>query len=772
MKIENMRISVDRESVLRMIDCREDNPAYEDIEKAYEELLPEVMRLAQGRCLYGIGEIAAEDAAPDCPAGTKVLYVISTVGRELSGLESELFADGDYVKGLLADAMADACLFGLEVEWQEQVRQFLAELGLGVKARLEAPEGLPMSVQQTAYVCLNAGQELDMGITSGCMYDPVKSACYVLVLSDDPELFAAQHDCRRCPRLECRARKVSPVSVTVCSSEGKRQIPCEAGESILEAYRRQGGNAGAVCGGKGLCGKCRIRLITGALPVTDADRSVFGESELVAGFRLSCTAYPASDCEVELCFQDETEFQAVDQFAGGTASGPAASENQAAGGLADRTAGDPAAARDRAAGSLAGARDRAAAAKDQAAGAAGFGIAVDIGTTTLAAQIVDLGSGQVLASASSVNRQRSFGADVISRIEAASGGSGGKLQGLIRADISSLVGSLLDQVQAQARDVKRVVIAGNTTMGHLLMGYPCETLGVYPFTPVNIGVIRDSCRSVIGSGELDCEAVLFPGISTFVGGDIVSGLYACGVSQSDKVNLLVDLGTNGEMAIGCRDRLLVTSTAAGPAFEGGNISWGTGSIPGAICHVHMESEHEVKVETIGGRPPVGICGTGVIEITAELLKQELIDETGLLDEEYFEEGFPVAAAAGGEYIVFTQKDVREIQLAKSAVRAGVETLIRRYGISYEEIDQVYLAGGFGFKMDREAAVTVGLFPEELKDKITAVGNSSLAGAVRALRDPGWLTEVEGLVRASAEVELSNDADFNELYMTHMMFGEE
>lgn len=730
MKIEDMKVTVDREAVFRMIDCREDSPVYEEMTEAYESLLPEILDMAEGRCVFGSGEITGADASKDCPAGTKALYVISTVGQRLSSLESELFAEGDYVRGMLADAMADACLFSLEEGWQEAIKQFCAEHGYGIEKRLEAPNGLPMSVQKTAFTCLNAGQELDMKISSGYMYDPVKSACYVLVLSDNPELFRAQHDCRRCTRLDCKVRKAGPALVTICSQEGKRQVFCEEGESILAAYRRQGGSVSAVCGGKGSCGKCKIRLVSGNLAITPADRELFGESGLREGYRLSCLAYPRTDCVVELCFQDETGFQAVDQFLL----------------REDRHKGN--------------------------GSGHNLGIAIDIGTTTMAAQLVELESGEILATCSAVNRQRAYGADVISRIEAANSGNGVGLQKLVRTDLASMTARLLEQAKVEAADVKRMVIAGNTTMGHLLMGYPCDTLGVYPFTPVNIDVIRDSSQNMTGFGEVDCETILLPGISTFVGGDIVSGLYACGFTESDEVNLLVDLGTNGEMAIGSREKLLVTSTAAGPAFEGGNISCGAGSIPGAICHVHIDSDGKAGYDTIGDQPPVGICGTGVIEMMAELLRQELIDETGLLEDPYFEDGFPLAETLDGTAIRFTQKDVREVQLAKAAVRAGVETLMKRYGITSREIAHVYLAGGFGFQMDREAAVTVGLFPEALKEKITAVGNSSLAGAVRTLTDPDWERRQRKLIENAAEVELSKDAVFNECYMTYMIFGED
>lgn len=190
--------------------------------------------------------------------------------------------------------------------------------------------------------------------------------------------------------------------------------------------------------------------------------------------------------------------------------------------------------------------------------------------------------------------------------------------------------------------MEQVIIAANTTMVHLLMGYSCETLGVYPFTPVNIQTIETTLKELLRTEEIsDCPVVVLPGISTYVGGDIISGLFALEFDKRKEISVLIDLGTNGEMAIGNQERILVTSTAAGPAFEGGNIVCGTGSIPGAICHVAMDADLHVETETIGGKPPVGICGTGVIESTCELLRTERIDETGRLDEEYFKEGFPL-----------------------------------------------------------------------------------------------------------------------------------
>lgn len=741
MKAEQIQIVINQAAVFQMVDCRQDSPVYEAIVEAYEELLPMALACAEGRCIYGFGKLSEADASEDYPVGTKVIYVISTVGAAISGLSGRMFAEGEYVKGMLADAMADSALFEMEAQWMPELRAFCKAHGVGIRARLEAPNDLPMSVQKTAFEALHAGEELGLEITSGFMYNPVKSSCLVFVVTEDACQFHAEHDCSKCPAVNCKLRKVPAVKETIVkiqTAKGIREIRCAEGESVLAAYQRQMNPASAVCGGKGTCGKCKIKILEGDLPVTESDRQCFQYKELSEGYRLACRAFPATDCVIEVCFADEAEFEVLNGF------------------------------------SDVGAQMEPAKHSD-----AGVGIAIDIGSTTLAAQMIRLSDGQVFAAASAMNQQRMFGADVISRIEASVNGNGKELQQVIRKNLQKLIGQLIRRSEIPAQQIKKVIIGGNTTMGHLLMGYSCENLGVYPFTPVNIGTIRGRFAEVIGSeywnaaAEIpNCDVWLIPGISTYVGGDIVSGLYACGMDQRDEINLLIDLGTNGEMAIGNRDRVLVTSTAAGPAFEGGNISCGTGSIPGAICHVKIGADKRAVVETIQNQPPVGICGTGVIEITAELLKAGLIEATGLLNDDYFEDGYPVAISPEGEEIWFTQKDVREIQLAKSAVRAGVETLIRRYGISYEEIDAVYLAGGMGFQLDLEAAAVIGLIPEELKGKVQAVGNSSLAGAVRALRDDFWQETVEGVAASAKEVHLANDPDFNEFYLRYMMFGEE
>lgn len=507
-------------------------------------------------------------------------------------------------------------------------------------------------------------------------------------------------------------------------------------DSLLTQLRDQDIYISAACGGRGRCGKCKVQMTAGATEPSEADRACLKQEELAAGWRLACVAYPASDCTLVIDSADESEFAVVSSEMKGTPEE-----------IAARVA------------------------EEQE-----YGIAIDIGTTTIAIALVGVKSG-VLHAVTSINHQRAYGADVISRIQASNDGEKEALKESILQDLYAGMGRLLAESGADAEKVRRIAIAGNTTMGHLLMGYSCETLGVYPFTPVNVGTIRESFGGMFASQikeqgayalAPDLPVTLLPGITTYVGADISSGMLSCGFDRFKEPCLLIDLGTNGEMALGSRERILVTSTAAGPAFEGGNISCGMGSVPGAICNVTIEDGH-AEIKTIGEQPPVGLCGTGVIETVYELVREELVDETGMLEEDYFDDGFVLAKTDAGEEIVFTQKDVREIQLAKSAVRAGVETLLRRYGIGYEQVGRVFLAGGFGYRVDLKKAVGIGMLPEELLDKTVAVGNSSLSGAVKYLQQEDAALRLDALIASSEEIELSSDRDFNAFYTEYMFF---
>ncbi len=715
--LKDLEISIDRDSALSAIDCHKDSPVYADFCEEFDSILPEIKKMAQPCGILGTGTLTELSATKEYPPGTKVIYAVLSIGDKISQYSTNCFNEGEYVKGMLSDAMADCALFSLEGRMLEQLKDFCGTLGTGIISRLEAPHDISMEVQKEAHNALALDERLGIGITSGYMLDPVKTSCQVFIISEDTTKFSVRHDCRKCPNTKCKFRNEYCAEIAVVQGDGTKYFLLKENESLMDGLIREGFYINAVCGGKGRCGKCKVQLISGNALPSGEDKSFFTQSELDKGYRLSCTLFPDEDITISLG-ADESDFDILSISS-----------------------------------------DSVTQVKCDA-----YDIAIDIGTTTIAMSLI--GNSQPCHSVTLINRQRRYGADVVSRIKASCEGKGQELRESIKTDLANGITRLCNEYGIGTESIKTIAISANTTMGHLLMGFDCSSLGKYPFTPVNISEIKDSAKNIIGL-DMNAEVVLLPGISTYVGADIVSGLYECGFDKSEDICLLVDLGTNGEMALGNKDKILVTSTAAGPAFEGGNISCGTGSVEGAICSVEV-ADGNVSIKTIKDKSPVGICGTGVIETVAQLLKNDIIDETGLLDEEYFDDGFPLAHTDKGEIISFTQKDVRELQLAKAAVLAGIQTLLVRYGISADEVKKVYLAGGFGYKLNTANAAAIGMLPSEFTERTVAVGNSSLAGAVKYLNCNGD-TALQNLIDKSEEISLSADKDFNDFYMDAMMF---
>ena len=722
--LDDLHSKIDKDTVLNSIDCKIDSPVYEDVAKEFDSIYPEAMSLVEPTGIIGFGTVTENASTVKYPTGTKVLFAVLSVGDKIKQRSTKAFDEGDYVAGMLFDAMADCALFSLESSLAGKLKEICAEHNIGISARLEAPHDISMQIQKDAWQQLDLKGRLGIDITEGYMLDPVKTSCQLFVISDDTDDFKVQHNCRKCNNFSCKFRNVVPAQIKVKKGNAADTFLLKENETLMDGLIREGHYVSAVCGGKGRCGKCKVRVIKGEAAVSGEDKKFFSKQEIDNGWRLSCTLRPDDDLTIEFDLATEEDFEVVSDFAVSKDTVSADKENQE------------------------------------------YKIAIDIGTTTIAFELIS--NTDILHTVTMINHQRQYGADVVSRIQASVDGKGNELRECIRTDLKNGILKLCSEYGVTVDKITDTAVACNTTMSHLLMGYDCESLGKYPFTPVNIDFIAGTMEEITGI-QSDVPMSILPGISTYVGGDIVSGLFACGFDRTDDVCLLIDLGTNGEMALGNCEKILVTSTAAGPAFEGGNISHGTGSVDGAICSVSIDGG-KTHIQTIREKSPVGICGTGVVELTAELIKNELVDETGLLDEDYFDDGFPVAKTADGEDIVFTQKDVREIQLAKAAIRAGAETLIKRYGISKEQISKVYIAGGFGYKLDIKKAIAIGMLPDEFSDSTKAVGNSSLAGVVKYLREPSQ--SFEKLIKVSEEISLSTDNDFNECYMNAMMFIED
>ena len=710
MKITEFDIQICKENVLQLIDCYEDSALYEEVVEEYEEMLASAYEKIEPVALLEFGSIEGIDVVNKEVQTTATLFSITSIGRKMSEWATKLFEEGDYLGGMLADAMADDYLFQMDHHIAADVIKLCKEKKCGVQIRLEAPQDISMEVQRRAWEVTKAEQLVNIEIKESFMYDPVKTTCQVYVLNQNAEQFRIEHNCATCANVSCKMRTVKLI---VRDESGERIIAGQTRSNALDMLKQSDIFVDAVCNGRGQCGKCKIRVIEGRLEITEGDRKFFNEEQLAKGYRLACLATVTSDVVIETETKDEAEFAVVTDYQKTQTKAVRADEQHV--------------------------------------------IAIDIGTTTLGMQLLTQNSGEVIDTYTGMNGQRAYGADVISRIEASNAGKGKELQQLILRDLQKGINHLTRDGQIK---IEKMVIGANTTMVHLLMGYSCETLGTAPFTPVNIDTIETEIAGI--------KTTVLSGISTYVGSDITAGMYALGFHEKEEVSVLIDLGTNGEMAIGTKERMLVTSTAAGPAFEGGNITCGTGSIAGAISGVTFH-DGEVEVTTIYNAKASGICGTGVVEVTYELVKAELCDETGLLEEPYFEDGFELARDKKEQPIAFYQKDVREMQLAKSAVRAGLETLIRRYGVSWAEVEKIYVAGGFGYHINIEKAIGIGLLPGECQSKIEAVGNTCLKGACTYLLDEQAAVKIAAIKNCTTEVQLSSDKDFNEFYMEHMYF---
>ena len=376
-------------------------------------------------------------------------------------------------------------------------------------------------------------------------------------------------------------------------------------------------------------------------------------------------------------------------------------------------------------------------------------LACDIGTTTVVAYLLDGHSGALLARSSAMNPQSQFGADVISRIQHALAGGGEALKACIRDTLRALCADAAAQAGIDPAAITRAAIVGNTAMHHLLLGIDPTSLVTPPYMPV----VRDAL-------PIGCARIL-PNIAGFVGGDTVGCMTATRFDRREELTLLIDIGTNGEMVLGDKHRRVACSTAAGPAFEGAKISCGMRGAPGAVDHVTLE-KGQLSYTVIGGGEPKGLCGSGLLDLTAALLETGIIDESGRMEEDF----------SLCPNVTLTQKDVREVQLAKAAIRAGIELMCAHLGKRPEDIRAVLLAGAFGSYMDPASACRIGMIPPVLLDRIQSIGNAAGEGAkLCALREQEYVYS-QDLAENTEFLELASMSDFQDCYVDALEFEEE
>ena len=509
------------------------------------------------------------------------------------------------------------------------------------------------------------------------------------------------------------------------------------------------------CAGLARCGKCRVRVVDGSIGASEADRDVLSPGEIRDGWRLACALTVDATVSIEV---------------------PSQIRSEAPKGLGGAVTADP--GREPVFGPF------------PSAASALFGLAVDVGTTSLAAALVDFGTGATAAAGSMLNPQAAFGADVMSRIHAAGQGESGRqpLTAAVRRGITALAERLIARAGASDQQVVAASVVGNPTMLHLWLGEDSWGLGVAPYEGRWIGSRQVPARDIelpIAPGAL---VYVLPCVKSHVGADAVGAAIGVDLDRTDGPALLIDLGTNSEIVLADGARVFAASTAAGPAFECGGISCGMRAAEGAIDALHVEPDGHWSLHVIGEVPPLGMCGSGLLDAVAELLRAGVIDPSGYLRDAGQTSGLVpealagrlggtgarrsvsiVAPAGGSPGITLYATDVRQLQLAIGAVRAGIEVLCAEAGLTGADLQTVFVAGTFGQYVRKASMLRLGLLPPVAPERVRTVGNAAGAGAVLALLDRRVRERAERLAGQAIYVELAGRADYQEALERSLRF---
>ena len=508
-----------------------------------------------------------------------------------------------------------------------------------------------------------------------------------------------------------------------------------SGMTILDFLRENNICLNAACNGLGICGKCKIKI--GNLKAFEGERKVLGDKDIDAGYRLACM-HSVDECDKEAILKD------IKESTGSVVLTESFMPKVSHTNICDK-----------------------------------YGIAIDIGTTTVAMELIDLSNAAIIAKASEINSQIAFGFDVMSRIAYTMENVDGlfKLQKSIVHTLNMLIDKLQADTGKVGEDIAEITVAANTVMCHILLGESVEGLGKYPFSPV-FTKSRSVAASDIGI-KSDAKVTTLPHISGFVGSDIVAGVYASGLYKDDKNLLFIDIGTNGEIVLKSGNKLLATSCATGPALEGMNISCGMRAGEGAIDNFCID-ENKLIYTTVGNKEAVGICGSGVLAMVRELLKNNIINVMGAIDIEKQKKAYDFIAfdKSGKPFIkisddiYFTSKDIRQVQLAKGAILSGILALVSKAKLELKDISKVYIAGQFGKYISVDSFFGVGLLPIEFFDKVEYLGNTALAGAYMALLDKCAIEDMSLLSNKTEFFELSRLDNYDRIFAKALRFNGE
>jgi uncharacterized 2Fe-2S/4Fe-4S cluster protein (DUF4445 family) len=569
--------------------------------------------------------------------------------------------------------------------------------------------------------------------------------------------------------------------------------------SLLEVIRAENLPLPFICNGEGTCGKCRVKLVGTQIVPNAAERRQISPEDLAIGYRLACQIKLTGPLQLELAEEQNTQailhqgllkIDRIDPLWGQIIIDrpdvfnwqqieskltrtfiPSIHILQRVAQLQIQPQNHPRVILEYFQNRII---DLYPFVDKQDQNHPKYGVAIDIGTTTLAAYLVDLRHGQICRTASAYNPQIRYGADVISRIQYASAPEGlERLHQLLLTALNQLMLELVKDEGISLQNIIQLNLVGNSCMAHLLMNVNPAGLGQAPFEPVFKQMLEFDPLEIGITVHPQARTFLFPGIGGFIGSDISAGVLACGLTPKRK-ELFIDIGTNCEMVLSGCGKMIGCSTAAGPAFEGATIACGMIAKPGAITDIVLDGEN-LAFTTINGEIPIGICGTGLVRIMVELLKKGIIDENGGFSKQIRHPMYDQDARRfyivrnSSKLIYISQQDVRQFQLAKGAIRCGIELMLKRLEFPAEEFETVYLAGAFGTYLNPEDAIYLGILPPISPRKIKPVGNTAGTGGVLGLVSQTAFNGLGSLIQGIEHVELANDPEFTEKFMEAMIF---
>jgi len=591
-----------------------------------------------------------------------------------------------------------------------------------------------------------------------------------------------------------------------------RKLSCKNGENLLSVLLNEGIYIDNPCSGRGVCGKCRVRVISG-FPgnMTETERSFLTKTEAEAGIRLSCLLETEKDLTIEILRTERKSEVLTDGFLPGFTMHPDIRKQTVR--IVKPSLEDQTSFEDQLENQLAKTeipfgllqgrqfipgiytavlqekRDGSfllAVLEEGDTTDALYGAAVDIGTTTVAVSLINMNNGKEMANASAVNAQKRFGLDVLTRItyELEHPDDGIQdLQKTIVDSLNGLIGECCRNAQIDSRNIYEITAAANCTMLHMLLGIDGASIGSSPYAPIFVKAKDIPARDIgIAAASRGARLYCLPSVSSYIGADIVAGTHVCGLHEADGNVLFIDIGTNGEIVFSDHGRLLCCSCAAGPALEGMNISSGMLAEKGAAEDVRI-TENGVELQVIGCEKPVGICGSGILAAVKELLRTGIVRKDGsfVKPESLKENDYRRALlqmngkkrefilAGGKERLLITQKDVRQVQLAKGAILSGFCALLKKAGRTADELDKVMIAGQFGAHLTADSLIGTGILPEEVRGKVEYVGNTSRTGAYMALMSGKEKQKMEKLTESMEYMELGASEGYERLFADCLIF---